>query len=143
MSESLRSVTFSEFDNHMGTQLRHQWPLDTLSQESFEVLSEYVIVQKQLANRVIVVKRDTLQFANYSVAIENSKYHRNTLFFSLGVVLDRDADTKPFEVVLRKTSSMLVALEEESEFLFKAHENDNLCNLVRALYTQLKVSNHP
>ena len=140
MCDSLRAVTFSEFDNHMGTQLRHQYPPETLSQEDFEALSEYVIVPKQLAKRVIVVKRKGYQFANYSVAIENAKYHRNTLFFSLGVVVEGDADIKPFEVVLRKMSSMLVALEEEGEYLFKAHESDNLRNLVCAVFNQLRAS---
>ena len=48
---------------------------------------------------------------NYSVAIENSKYFRNSLLFSLGFILAEGIETEPFEPILRKLSQAFLALE--------------------------------
>jgi hypothetical protein len=48
---------------------------------------------------------------NYSVAIENAKYGRNTLIFAFGFVLGREVETGPYEAVLRKISSVFINLE--------------------------------
>ena len=104
-------ITYSEFDNHVGPQLRFSYPVGVLNKENFETLSDYAIVGKHLCNKIIVVKTDELQFVNYSVFIDNAKYERNTLLLSFGFVLERDIETDPFEPVLRKLSSVMVSLE--------------------------------
>ena len=48
---------------------------------------------------------------NYSVAIDNSKYYRNSLLFSLGFIIAEGIDTEPFEPILRKLSLAFLALE--------------------------------
>ena len=48
---------------------------------------------------------------NYSVAIDNPKYDRNSLLFSLGFILAEGIDTEPFEPILRKLSAAFLALE--------------------------------
>ena len=48
---------------------------------------------------------------NFSVAIENGKYERNTLTFAVGFVLQREADTEYFEAALRKICTVFVSLE--------------------------------
>jgi hypothetical protein len=40
----LRGITYSEFDNIVGPQLRFQYPPHMLSKETFEDVSSYVIV---------------------------------------------------------------------------------------------------
>jgi hypothetical protein len=54
---------------------------------------------------------DAIQFMNYSVAIENAKYDRNTLTFAFGFVLRREVETAPYEAALRKISSVFINLE--------------------------------
>lgn len=107
----LRGVTYSEFDNIVGPQLRYMYPPDAITPEAFESLSHYVIVGKHLYNKIITVKTESFQFVNYAAAIENVKYERNTLLFSFGFVLSEEADTEPFEPILRKLSSTLIAME--------------------------------
>jgi len=136
--DGLIGVTYSEFDNRVGPQLRMQYPEGVLSEESFETLSDYVIVGKQLLNRVIVVKHESYQFANYSVAIDNAKYERNALLFALGIVFKIDADTKPYEAILRKACSMLVSLELEREFLFNKDTKKQVAVILENLFIQLK-----
>ena len=86
---------------------------------SFQQLSDYVIVGKHLCKKIIVVKNDDIQYMNYSVAIDNPKYDRNSLLFSLGFILAEGIETEPFEPILRKLSLAFLALEvSELEYLF-------------------------
>lgn len=106
----LLGVTYSQFDNVVGPQLLYAYP-DVMSKECFESLSDYVIVGRHLCNKVIIVKTDQLQFANFSLGIENTKYERNALLFSFGFVLSVDVATEPFEPILRKVATTLLQLE--------------------------------
>ena len=72
-SSQLLGVTYSEFDNKVGPQLRFQYPEGILGPEVFETLSDYVIVGKHLCEKFIVLKTNNMHFLNYSIAIENSK----------------------------------------------------------------------
>ena len=124
-SKGLLGITYSEFDNKVGPRLLYAYPSGILSSETFEVLSDYVIVGKHLCNKIIATKTDDFQFINYSMAIDNSKYERNTLLFSFGFILSNDNDLKRnglskecYEQVLRKISIVFLNLEIEREFLF-------------------------
>lgn len=107
----LLGITYSEFDNKVGPQLKYSYPLDVLSKEAFEAYSDYVIVSKQLCEKIIVVAFDDIQFLNYSVAIDNVKYHRNALLFAFGFVLLKGVNVEPYCAVLEKISSTFVNLE--------------------------------
>ena len=93
-----------------------------------EQLSDYVIVGKHLCRKIIVVKNDDIQYMNYSIAIDNPKYDRNSLLFSLGFILSEGADTEPFEPILRKLSLAFLALEVRS--YFRTSLICDLCNLM-------------
>jgi nitrogen permease regulator 2-like protein len=80
-------------------------------------LSDYVIVGTHLCRKIIVIKNDDIQYMNYSVAIENSKYFRNSLLFSLGFILAEGIETEPFEPILRKLSQAFLALEVRQHVL--------------------------
>ena len=134
--EGLRGITYSEFDNIVGPQLRFSYPPDVLPKEAFEPLSDFVIVGKHLCGKIILVKTDELQFLNYSVSIDNPKYERNTLLFSFGFVLAQDVPPEPFEPLLRKLSSVMVSLEVETEFLFQAKQR--LEPILQTLYKNLR-----
>ena len=128
-------ITYSEFDNIVGPKLEYTYPPDVLSAETFETLSDYAIVGSHLSKKSIVVKTEEIQFLSYSVAINKPKYFRNTLLFSCGVVLERNADIEPYEPLLRKLSSSLVALELEQEFLFKKSiKDERLPQLLRDIF---------
>ena len=94
----------------------------------YEQLSDYVIVGKHLCRKIIVVKNDDIQYMNYSIAIDNPKYDRNSLLFSLGFILSEGADTEPFEPILRKLSLAFLALEVRSNF--KTSLMSHQCNLM-------------
>jgi hypothetical protein len=133
-------ITYSEFDNIVGPKLEYAYPSGVLSADTFETLSDYAIVGSHLSKKSIVVKTADIQFLSYSVAINNPKYFRNTLLFSCGVVLERDAVIEPYEPLLRKLSSSLVALELEQEFLFKKNIKDmRLPQLLKDIFDSCKI----
>lgn len=133
----LLGCTYSEFDNHVGPQLRYQYPENLLSAEAFEQLSDYVIVGKHLTNKVIVVQTNDFQYANYSVIIENVKYERNTLLFAFGILLQKGCEIEPYEVVLRKVSLALTNMEIETEYLFQNETKSNVLNMLQSIYLQI------
>jgi Nitrogen permease regulator 2 len=74
-------------------------------------LSDYVIVGKHLCKKIIIIKNEDIQYMNYSIAIENAKYFRNSLLFSLGFILRDGIETEPYEPILRKLSLAFLSLE--------------------------------
>ena len=123
MKNTFRGVTYSQFDNIHGPKLLFCYPKDAISVDTFESLSDYAIVGKHFSDKAIVVKADDsdIQFINYSIAIDNSKYIRNTIMFSFGFVLERSVDSTPYEGLLRKVSETFRSLEVSSyrqEFIY-------------------------
>jgi len=133
----LLGVTYAEFDNTVGPKLLYAYPADAMPKERFEALSDYVIVGKHLCKKIIVIQNDGIKYMNYSMAIDNPKYERNALLFSLGFVLPVDADTEPFEPILRKFAAVLLALENEREYLFYDASKAQLQGILQRLYVDL------
>ena len=136
----MQGLTYSEFDNIVGPALRFCYPASALSHEVFEdSLSDYSIVGQHLCGKFIAVKTDTIQFLSYPVAIVNPKYHRNTMLFSCGIVLDLHADIDPYEGMLRKLSTTLISLELEQELLFNTvRKNEKVPELLRMLFESIQ-----
>ena len=135
--KGFRGVTYSQFDNHVGPRLIYSYPTNVLTKEEFENLSDYAIVGKHLCEKILIIKNDNIQFLNYSIAIENSKYERNTILFSFGLILDIDVDPDPFSEVLKKLSYTFVTLELECEYLFQESTRSQLPLFLEIFYYQL------
>jgi hypothetical protein len=110
-SSQLLALTYAEFDNHVGPQLKYSHPSDVLRKDTFEAISDYVILGKHLCDRLILVSLDKYQLLSYSVAIENSKYERNCLTFAFGFVLSHSADIDAYGKALTKLVTNFVDLE--------------------------------
>ena len=86
-AKHLLGVTYSEFHNIVGPQLLYEYPENAISPDTFEAVSEYVIVGKHLCEKIIMVKIDNIKFVNFSVAIENSKVRKDKYFAYYDVLL--------------------------------------------------------
>lgn len=140
MANSLVGITYSEFDNKVGPQLKYIFPTDSLSKDTFEAYSDFVIMSKQLCWKLIVVTIDELQFLNFSIAIEDSKYDRNKMTFAFGLILSKDADTEPYGAVLTKFSNKVAQMEVESSFLFEKNSGEGIQEIICSLFLNLKSS---
>lgn len=110
-SRDLLAVTYAEFDNHAGPQLRYSYPPDVITKDHFEPIADYVILGKHLCDRVITVKLEKWQLLSYPIAIENNKYDRNTLSFAFGFVLSFGAKSGDYGKVLKNIGSFFQDLE--------------------------------
>jgi hypothetical protein len=86
-------VIYSEFDNEVGPRLLYQYPPEIMTPKTFETLSDLIIVGKHLCEKIMIFNFENQQIVNYSVAIDNSKYGRNTLSFAIGFILEENTDS--------------------------------------------------
>jgi hypothetical protein len=84
-------------------------------------MSDYIITGKQLCGKLITVTASHYKIMSFPLCIEDDKYDRNAFLFNVGFVFDEHADTGPFQSVLRKLGTTILALELESGFLFNPH----------------------
>ena len=138
MKPQLLGITYTEFDNRVGPQLRFQYPPNIINKETFEDVSSYVIVGKHLSERIITVTIDHHHlFMNYSIAIDNAKYDRNTLHLAIGFVIENNQNIEIYESCLRKFARTLIALEIEKEYLFLDTDKSKLQELFASFYHQI------
>lgn len=111
-THNLLAITYSEFDNQVGPQLKYSYPPDFMTKDTFEAISDYIIVGKHLCDRLITFKQDHWQMLSYSVAIENTKYERNSLSFAFGFVMALETKhTEDYGKLLKKIVTTFVDLE--------------------------------
>jgi hypothetical protein len=91
---------------------------ETLQNSIFAACSEYIITGNELANQTITVSTRGMHILSRPMIISDTKrYERNSLLFSVGFVLRRDIDPRPWWPVLSSLSRTFRAMEVESEFL--------------------------
>ena len=115
----LRAVLFCEFDNSVGRTLAFQEPAGFMTADEFDAISEFLIPKPQLCGRLLVLREEGRVVLCWPVCIEDPRYDRNALLFSLVFVLEPGAAGAPerFGHVLEKASRHLEVLEKESRLL--------------------------
>ncbi|DAZ99905.1 TPA: hypothetical protein N0F65_011828 [Lagenidium giganteum] len=61
-------------------------PRSLLSNETFDSVSGYIIIDKALCGKIITVCVQNMKIVGYPVCIEDDKYHRNALLFNIGAL---------------------------------------------------------
>lgn len=81
------AIFYAEFDNIAGPQILYQAPNEYLSNEVFDSISDYIIIDKPLCGKIVTLVLPPDQtIVGYPVCIEDDKYHRNALLFNIGRV---------------------------------------------------------
>uniref|UniRef100_K3WCL8 Nitrogen permease regulator 2 n=1 Tax=Globisporangium ultimum (strain ATCC 200006 / CBS 805.95 / DAOM BR144) TaxID=431595 RepID=K3WCL8_GLOUD len=113
----IKGVFYAEFDNVAGPQIVFQAPYNVLSNEVFDSVSGYIIIDKALCGKIITGSVMQMKIVGYPVCIEDDKYHRNALLFNIGFVFDEHVDTAAYRPILRKLGALMESMEKESGFL--------------------------
>lgn len=92
-------------------------PEGTLS--IFDSTSEYIITGNELTGKIINLSTHDMHIITRPTIIADQRYERNALLFSVGIVLRRAADPRPFRPLLSKLALTLRSMEVESQFLSK------------------------
>ncbi len=131
---------YSEFDNKVGPKIVYQYPLNYISMEDYDFLSDYSITVSSLSKQLIMMNYQNKIYMAYPVRISNKKYERHALFFSVGFVLEENiSNIQNYKLLLSKLGQFLYQLELECEYLFL--EKSKIKYLINSVYMQLKSSN--
>ena len=108
------------FTSSKGASLHEDSTVDseTLQNSIFAACSEYIITGNELANQTITVSTHGMHILSRPTIIsDTTRYERNSLLFSVGFVLRRNVDPRPWWPVLSNLSRTFREMELESEFL--------------------------
>lgn len=86
-------------------------------QSFFDSTSAYIITGSELTGKIITLSTHDVHIMTRPTLISNEKYERNTLLFSIGMVLRRAADPRPFRPLISKLAMTLRSMEIESGVL--------------------------
>ncbi len=91
----------------------------TPSYSIFDSTSEYIITgHEMLTGQILSLSTHNMHVLSFPIIIRNTKrYNRNSLLFSVGFVIRRLFDPKPFRPLLSKLANQFHIMELESQFL--------------------------
>ena len=87
------------------------------SQSIFDSTCEYIITGNELTGRFISLSTHNVHIITRPTRIQDTRYERNSLLFSVGFVIRRLADPSPYRPLLSRLASVLRSMEIESRFL--------------------------
>ena len=156
MDFPVRAVFLASFDNIVGPKLDFQSPAGSISVESFDAISEYVITQPSLCGKIITVLHPTLcseealprqdgkegsssstanpaMVMSCPIGLSHERYHRNQLLCAIGLVLEPSEDLRAFEAVLLKLAGYLLSMEVERGIFSQPSEKARLQAILPAI----------
>ena len=83
----------------------------------FDSTSEYIITGNELTGKIITLSTHDMHIMTRPTIISDQRYERNALMFSVGFVLRRAADPRPFRPLLSKLAMTIRSMEVESQLL--------------------------
>ena len=106
------------------------------SQSIFDSTSEYIITGSELTGKIITLSTHEFHIMTRPTLMSDERYERNSLLFSVGIVLRRAADPRPFRPLISKLALTLRTMEMESQFL----SNPSLRKQLQPLLERILVS---
>lgn len=106
-------------------------------QSFFDSTSEYIITGSELSGKIITLSTHDVHVMTRPTQITNERYERNALLFSIGMVLRRAADPRPFRPLISKLAMTLRSMEIESGILSDPTKVDSI---IQPLLEQILIS---
>lgn len=103
----------------------------------FESTCEYIITGSELADQIICLSTHNMHILSKPTIINDTGYERNALLFSVGFVLRRSEDPRPFRPLLSKLSSTLRSMEIESKFMSHSQTRPKLERILEGILVSL------
>ncbi|CAI5735732.1 unnamed protein product [Hyaloperonospora brassicae] len=136
----IKGLFYSEFDNVAGPVILFQAPPNVLSNEVFDSVSGYIIIDKALCGKIITVRAQQMKIVGYPVCIEDDKYHRNALLFNIGFVFNDHVETAPYRPIIRKLGAVVEGMEKESGFLYDPNKKALLGTILPQILRDLTLN---
>ncbi|KAG9095174.1 Nitrogen permease regulator 2 [Ceratobasidium sp. UAMH 11750] len=103
----------------------------------FDSISEYVIPKNELCGRLLHCNTPRHRILGFPVALRDEVYKRLWFRYNLCFVFDREADLSCYEPVVRKCGRVLMACEQESNFLSNSMTSWKMHSIIEQLYEDL------
>lgn len=107
------------------------------SQSIFDSTCEYIITGNELSGQLISLSTHNMHIIAKPTIIQNEKYERNSLLFSVGFVIRRNSDPYPFRSLLSRLASTLRSMEIESGFLSSPTSKPRIQRLLNVIVSSL------
>ncbi|XP_037038641.1 GATOR complex protein NPRL2 [Bradysia coprophila] len=122
----IRCIFLSEFHPSLGPKITCQVPDGYVSKDIFDSVNVYIIPKPQLQRCILTVNTLGYKIVGYPVRIDGQRYARNAYYFNLCFVCDAWARTIQYEPVIKKLAEYLIMMEDETEFLSRDDEKEEL-----------------
>jgi len=128
--------------NQQNTDISHEDSVDVPDKHHasdtsiFDSCCDYIITGNELTGTVINLSAHEMHVLTRPTIIHDEKYERNSLLFSVGFVLRRSSDPRPFQPIISKWAQSLREMELESQFL----SNPSTRSEIQPLLEQLLIS---
>jgi hypothetical protein len=106
----------------------------------FDSTSEYIITGNELTGKIITLSTHEIHIMTRPTVISDERYERNSLLFSVGIVLRRAADPRPFRPLISKLALTLRSMEIESQFLSNPSVRPQLQSLLERILVSMNSS---
>ncbi|QRW06546.1 nitrogen permease regulator 2 [Ceratobasidium sp. AG-Ba] len=103
----------------------------------FDSISEYVIPKNELCGRLLHCNTPRHRILGFPVALRDDQYKRVWFRYNLCFVFDREADLSCYEPIVRKCGRVLMACEQESNFLSNKKTSWRMHGIIEQLYEDL------
>jgi len=103
----------------------------------FDSTSEYIITGNDLAERMICLSTHNMHILTRPTIIKDTRYERNSLLFSVGFVIRRLVDPRPYRLILSKLAQTLRIMEVESRFLTSRETRSELRRILQSILVSL------
>ena len=137
-SQQLSDMT-SQQDNKGNSSVSHENQISSSPQalSIFDSTSEYIIAGNELVDKIICLSTHNMHILTHPTIIKSARYQRNSLLFSVGFVLRRIEDPRPFRPLLSKLASTLRSMEVESRFLSNKETRPQLSRVLQGILVSL------
>ena len=103
----------------------------------FDSTSEYIITGNDLADKMICLSTHNMHILTRPTIIKDTRYERNSLLFSVGFVIRRLVDPRPYRLILSKLAQTLRIMEVESRFLTSKETRPLLRRILQSILVSL------
>ena len=103
----------------------------------FDSTSEYIITGNDIADQMICLSTHNMHILTRPTIIKDTRYERNSLLFSVGFVIRRLVDPRPYRLILSKLAQTLRIMEVESRFLTSKETRPELRRILQSILVSL------
>jgi len=107
----------------------------------FDSCKDYIITGNELTGTVINLSSHEMHVLTRPTIIHNEAYERNSFLFSVGFVLRRSSDPRPFQPIISKWAQSLQHLEMETRFLSNLTTRPRVQSLLEQILVSLNSIN--